>query len=102
MPQSLQTILSNCDKVEELLRTAAPGADPSKLQQVRAIALRMAGQDSYITDQANKLVTRAAIYFSDRRHQTAQGGAEGVMREMRYSLLKGIRERVDTLKNQTQ
>lgn len=102
MKQSLEKTLSLCNEIEELLRTAAPGADPSKLQQVRAIALRMGGQDSYITDQANKLATRAAIYFSDRRYQTAQGGAEGVMREMRYSLLKGIRERVDTLKNQTQ
>ena len=95
-------ILSTCDEIEELLRTAAPGADTQKLREVRTLALRMSGRDSYITDQANKLASRAAIYFSDRRHQAEQGGADGVMREMRYSLLKGIRERVDTLKNQTQ
>lgn len=102
MPQSLQTILSTCDEIEELLRTAAPGPDTRTLNRISALTASMGGRDSYLTDQTNKLVTRAAIYFSNRRHQTAQGGAEGVMREMRYSLLKGIRERVDTLKNQTQ
>ncbi|MDH1700296.1 hypothetical protein [Comamonas terrigena] len=93
-------ILSTCDEIEELLRTAAPGADASKLSLIQFKAATIGGHDSYLTNQANRLASRAAIYFSERRHQTEQSGAEGVMREMRYSLLKGIRERIDTLKNQ--
>jgi hypothetical protein len=90
-------ILSTCDEIEELLRTAAPGADTQKLREVRTLALRMSGRDSYITDQANKLASRASIYFSERRHQAEQGGADGVMREMRYSLLRAIREQANVL-----
>ena len=41
---------------------------------------------------AESLASQAAVYLSARKHQKAPGGADGVMHEMRYSLLGSIRE----------
>ncbi|MFD2755410.1 hypothetical protein [Comamonas terrae] len=97
MNQSLKEALTICDEIEELLANAMPAPDTQKLDRIRFLAGQLGGHDSYITDQANKLRSRAAIYFSARRHQSQQGGADGLMREMRYSLLNAIRNQVSAL-----
>lgn len=85
-------ILGLCDELESLLRDAVPAADSYRLQRIRFLAAHMGGHDSSITDKANRLASRAEIYLSARKHQKAPGGADGVMHEMRYSLLGSIRE----------
>lgn len=97
MNQSLENALTICDEIEELLTNAVPAEDAQRLGRIRYLAGKLGGHDSYITDQANKLRSRAAIYFSARRHQSEQGGADGLMREMRYNLLNAIRNQVSVL-----
>jgi len=92
MKQTWTEILGLCDEVEELLRNAAPVADDHRLQRIRFLTARLCGRDTYITEKANRLASLAADYLSARRHQKHTGGAEGVMHEMRYSLLGAIRE----------
>ncbi|AGU51547.1 hypothetical protein VAPA_1c44740 [Variovorax paradoxus B4] len=89
-------ILSTCDEIEQLLDGAAPVADSARLNRITFLCGHL-GTDSYIRQKANRLASRAAIYFSARRHASEQGGAAGVMQEMRYRLLSSIREQADWL-----
>ena len=89
--------LSACDEIEELLRTATAGANEQRLQRIPFLTAALGGTSPYITDKANALASRAAIYFSARKHATYTGGAEALMREMRYSLLGRIREEAQQL-----
>ena len=97
MKQTWTEILGLCDEVEALLRDAAPVADDYRLQRIRFLAARLCGHDTYITGKANRLTSLAADYLSARRHQKHAGGADGVMHEMRYSLLGAIREHAQWL-----
>ena len=92
MNQTWIEVLGLCDEVETLLRDAAPVADDYRLQRIRFLTARLCGRDTYITEKANRLASQAEVYLSARRHQKQQGGADGVMHEMRYSLLGSIRE----------
>ena len=87
-----QEVLSLCDEIEELLRTAAPVADTARLRRIEFLCARMQGQDPYISEKAGNLASRAGIYLSARKHATHQGGSDGLMQDMRYSLLGAIRE----------
>jgi hypothetical protein len=89
-------ILSKCDEIEELLRHAVPGVNEAHLQSIQAMARSLGGHDSYISDKANNLSSRAAIFFSARRHASYQGGADNLLREMRYSLLGRIRDQAQS------
>jgi hypothetical protein len=92
MDQTWIEVLGLCDEVEALLRDAVPVADDHRLQRIRFLTARLCGRDTYITEKANRLASQAAVYLSARKHQKAPGGADGVMHEMRYSLLGAIRE----------
>jgi hypothetical protein len=87
-----EEVLSLCDEVETLLTQAAPVADPNRLRRIQFLAACVCGHDSYATRAANRLSSLAAIYLSAQRHRAEARGADGVMHEMRYSLLKAIRE----------
>ncbi len=97
MKQPLEKTLSLCNEIEELLANAMPQADEMRLRRIAFIANELKGFDPYITRSADRLVSRAGIYFSARKHQSEQGGADGLMREMRYSLLRAIREQANVL-----
>lgn len=97
MKQTWVEVLGLCDEVEALLRDAAPVADDHRLQRIRFLTARLCGRDTYITEKANRLASQAAVYLSARKHQKASGGADGVMHEMRYSLLGAIREQAQWL-----
>ncbi|MGU3627971.1 MULTISPECIES: hypothetical protein [Comamonas] len=99
MKQSLEKTLSICNEIEELLTNAMPQADDMRLRRIKFLANELMGFDSYITRNASRLASRAGIYFSARKHQTEQGGADGVMREMRYSLLRAIRDQAKILEH---
>lgn len=90
--QTLKTVLSLCDEMETLLVNAVPMADPPRLQRIQAVCMRLAPHDRYMAEKSDKLARRAAIYLSARKHQNHPGGADGLMHEMRYSLLGAIRE----------
>jgi len=92
MNQSLDKTLRICDEIEELLANAMPQADDARLRCITSLANSISGSDAYTARNVTRLVNRAGIYFSARKHQSEQGGAEAVMREMRYSLLGRIRD----------
>ncbi|WP_343740464.1 hypothetical protein [Delftia tsuruhatensis] len=94
---SHQKIHKLCDEIEALLADAMPKADAMRYQRIAFVANELKGLDPYITRKADRLVSRAGIYLSARRHQSEQGGAEAVMREMRYSLLSAIRSQANVL-----
>jgi hypothetical protein len=93
---SLAEILKTCEEIEELLAGAAPGADATRLARLSFLCAHL-GPDSYIRRNADRLESRARIYFSAHRHANERGGAAGVMREMRDSLLRAIREQANWL-----
>ena len=92
-----QEILSLCDEVEALLRDAAPVADDARLRRIGFLCTRMQGRDPYISEKAGHLASRAGMYLSARKHATCPGGADGLMQDMRYSLLSAIREQAEWL-----
>lgn len=94
-------ILGLCDEMEGLLRDAVPATDNYRLQRIRFLAAHMGGHDSSITDKANRLASKAEIYLSTRKHQNHPSGSDGVMHEMRYSLLGSIREQAQRYLRQT-
>lgn len=94
---SHQKIHKLCDEIEALLADAMPQADERRLRHITGLANELKGLDSYITRNADRLISRAGIYLSARKHQSEQGGAEAVMREMRYSLLRAIRSQANVL-----
>ena len=97
MKQSLEKTFSICNEIDELLANAMPQADDHRLRRIAFLANELKGFDSYITRNADRLVSRAGIYLSARKHQSEQGGADGVMREMRSSLLRAIRDQAQIL-----
>ena len=94
---TLEKILALCDEIEGLLRDAMPMADSGRLQQIEFACAKLCGHDSYISQKANQLSDRAAAYLSAKKHQKHPGGADGLMHEMRYSLLGAIREQANFL-----
>lgn len=92
MNQTWVEVLGLCDEVEALLRDAVPVADDYRLQRIRFLTARLCGHGAYISRKANRLASLATDYLSARKHQKHAGGADGVMHEMRYSLLGAIRE----------
>ena len=89
--------LATCDELENLLKDAYPADNPALLRQIQNAALRLQGTGlSYVQIKASRLSRQATIYLSARRHTREPQGAEGVMHEMRYSLLGAIREELRT------
>lgn len=95
--QTLGTVLSLCDEIDTLLANSAPMADPQRLQRIQSLCMRLTPHNHYIAEKSDKLARRAAIYLSARKHQKHPGGADGLMFEMRYSLLGAIREQAKFL-----
>lgn len=96
------TILSTCDELDQLLRDAAPVADPGRVQRVQFLCAKLSGHDSYMSEKAGRIASRIAVYCSARRHQNEPRGADGLMHDMRHSWLATIREvaqqRLDALR----
>lgn len=93
--------MSACDELEALLADAYPAANPALLARVQHVVSRLQGTGvPYVQMKAGMIASRAAIYLSARRHEKAQGGAEGLMQDMRYRLLGGIREELRTVQRQ--
>lgn len=87
--------LAACDELEALLANAYPAANPALLARVqKSVALLQGTGDPYVQMKAGMIGSRAAVYLSAHRHEKEQGGADGVMHDMRYSLLGRIRDQL--------
>ena len=94
--------LTACDDLEALLADAYPAANPALLARIQHVVSRLQGTGiPYVQMKSGMIASRAAIYLSARRHEKEQGGAEGLMQDMRYRLLGGIREELRAAKRQT-
>ena len=93
--------LAACDDLEALLADAYPAANPALLARIQHVVSRLQGTSlPYVQMKAGMIASRAAIYLSAQRHEKEQGGAEGLMQDMRYRLLGGIREELREVRRQ--
>ncbi|KQR55646.1 hypothetical protein [Acidovorax sp. Leaf160] len=95
------TALAACDELDALLATAYPAANPGLLAKIRKVVATLQGTGlPYVQTKAGMIASRAEIYLSTQRHTKAPGGADGLMQEMRYRLLSGIREELRVAQDQ--
>jgi hypothetical protein len=84
------------DEVIGLLDSAAPGPNPQLLQTIKGHCASIGIVSAYIKDHMGRIDSRLVIFFSARKWRDHQGGADGVIREVRGAIA-GIGEEIDEL-----
>lgn len=96
--EHLDEIVKAADSLESFIQRQAPMPNPAALNTVRMLCIRMKGRDSYITSKAGEIESRAAQYFSARKHASYPGGPFALREEITGRLLNSIRQQVTVLR----
>jgi hypothetical protein len=94
----LEEILKAADELEAFITGQPPTANPGALARVRMLCIRMKGHDNYINEKAGNIESRAAQYFSARKHANYQGGPFALRDEITGRLLNSVRQQVEVLR----
>lgn len=101
MNNRLEQVLAAADEIEKLFDSSNPAEDRRALNLVNSLCVRMKGVDPYISEKAEHILTLASDYFSARKHQKYDGGAEQVRSDITVGLLGRIRDQVEYLQTQS-